>query len=282
MSGQVIQIRNPDSEPSPRRVGVARNKVAFRGGGFSPAEHPILGWIFFSVVITFWQLSASLRWVSPSFLPGPLRIMEALKQLAISGELWLDVSVSLLRIGVGWLLGVSLGLAIGISMGLYSTMRSISKPAISALYPIPKIAILPLIILWLGIGETSKIVTITLGVFFPIVIATYTAIDNVPRNLIQMSQAFGVPVWSIILKTLIPGAMPGILAGMRISISVGILTMVAAEMIGAQNGLGAFVLLQGNLMRSDQLLAGIVVISILGLIAGLGLSYIEKMLFRWR
>jgi ABC-type nitrate/sulfonate/bicarbonate transport system permease component len=119
-------------------------------------------------------------------------------------------------------------------------------------------------------------------VFFPTAIATYASIDAVPRNIIRMSQVFGVPMMSIVFKTLLPGSLPGILSGMRISIATALLLVVAAEMIGAENGIGAFVMLAGNLMRSDQLLAGVVVISILGLLIGVVLSALEKSLFRWR
>jgi len=141
---------------------------------------------------------------------------------------------------------------------------------------------MPILILWLGIGESSKVATIALGVFFPMAVATFAAIDDVPRNLVRMAQSFGVPFADVVRKVLLPGALPGILSGFRISASIALLLVVAAEMIGADRGIGAFVMQAGNLMQTDQLLAGVAVLSILGLVIGLGLSRLERALLAWR
>ena len=141
---------------------------------------------------------------------------------------------------------------------------------------------LPLFILWLGIGEASKVATIALGVFFPTVIATYSGIDNVPRNLIRMAQSFNLPWFSIVRKINLPGALPGILAGFRISASIALILLVSAEMIGAQYGIGQFILTAGNLMQTDQLLAGVVILSLLGLLIGTLLTRLERWVLRWR
>ena len=150
---------------------MGRREVAFRGGGFLPEPNAIHSWIAFALVIALWQVAISRRWVDPVFLPSPVAICEALYNLAISGDLWRHLSVSLLRIGSGWAIGTFLGLLVGIAMGLWSVTRAVGMPMVSAIYPIPKIALLPLLILWLGIGEAPKIVTIASGVFFPTVIA---------------------------------------------------------------------------------------------------------------
>jgi len=192
------------------------------------------------------------------------------------------LSESAYRLVFGWGLGTFLGLAAGFAMGIWSVSRAIGVPFVSALFPIPKISLLPLLILWLGIGEASKVATIALGVFFPTVIATYAAIDAVPRNLIRMGQSFGLPTADVLRKIVLPGALPGILAGFRISSSIALILLVSAEMIGAQYGIGAFVLQAGNLMLTDQLLAGVVILSILGLAIGTGLGQLEKRLLRWR
>jgi NitT/TauT family transport system permease protein len=220
--------------------------------------------------------------LSPVFLPSPWSILLAFRDLAVSGELWRHLSASLLRIGAGWLLGTAAGLALGFAMGLFSLARSVGLPLVSALFPIPKIALLPLLILWLGIGEPSKVATIALGVFFPTVIATFSGVDGVPRNLIRMAQSFEMPFAAIVAKVVLPGALPAIIAGFRISASIALLLVVAAEMIGAQQGIGAFVLSAGNLMQTDQLMAGVATLSLLGLCIGTLLSALERWLLRWR
>jgi NitT/TauT family transport system permease protein len=179
-------------------------------------------------------------------------------------------------------LGTIAGLAIGLAMGIFSVARAAGLPVVSALFPIPKIALLPLFILWFGIGEPSKVATIGFGVFFPTVIAAYTACDSVPRNLIRMGQSFGLPAVDIVWKILVPGAMPGILAGFRITASIALILVVAAEMIGAQYGIGAFILSAGNLMQTDQLLAGVTMLSVLGLTVSAVLGAVERAVLRWR
>ena len=226
-----------------------RRPVPFRGGGFNPAPRRALPWIVFAVVIALWQAASDSGLLSPLFMPSPANVVKALYALWQDGTLVGHVNASLERIVPGWLIGTAAGLAVGLAMGIFSAARAAGIPLVSALFPIPKIALLPLLILWFGIGEPSKIATIALGVFFPTTISAYTACDSVPRNLIRMGQSFGLPARDIVAKILLPGAMPGILAGFRISASVALLLVVAAEMIGAQQGIGAFVLTAGSLMQ---------------------------------
>ena len=187
-----------------------------------------------------------------------------------------------MRIGVGWVLGTVAGVAVGFAIGLFTIARSVGITFISALFPIPKIALLPLLILWLGIGEEPKIATIALGVFFATAISVYSGVDAVPRNLIRMAQSFNVPFATIVRRVIWPGALPSILAGFRITASVALLLVVSAEMIGAEFGIGAFVLQAGNLMQTDQLLAGVVILSLFGLAVGKLISLLEARLLHWR
>ncbi|UQR63341.1 ABC transporter permease [Bradyrhizobium sp. C-145] len=260
----------------------ATRRVRFRGAGFVPASSRFGGWIALALVIAVWQAAGTLGLVNPLFLPAPSAIARAIYELAISGALWQHVSASLLRIGVGWLLGTAAGVAVGFAIGLSRLARSVGITFISALFPIPKIALLPLLILWLGIGEEPKIATIALGVFFSTAISVYSGVDAVPRNLIRMAQSFNVPFATIVRKVIWPGALPAILAGFRITASVALLLVVSAEMIGAQYGIGAFVLQAGNLMQTDQLLAGVVILSVFGLAVGKVIGWLEMRLLHWR
>jgi NitT/TauT family transport system permease protein len=233
-------------------------------------------------VIGLWQLAGSAGWVNPLFLPAPSAIALAITKLAISGALWHHVSVSVMRIATGWILGTVTGVIVGFAIGLSSLARGVGITFISALFPIPKIALLPLLILWLGIGEEPKIATIALGVFFSTAISVYSGVDNVPRNLIRMAQSFNVPFHAIVRRVVWPGALPSILAGFRITASVALLLVVSAEMIGAEYGVGAFVLQAGNLMQTDQLLAGVVILSLFGLAVGKLINWLETRLLHWR
>jgi NitT/TauT family transport system permease protein len=265
-----------------KRDAAETRPVEFRGGGFMPSAGRHSGWIAILLVLALWQLAGSSGWVNPLFLPSPSAIAVAIWKLATSGALWQHVSWSIMRIGSGWIIGTAAGVLVGFAIGLSTLARSVGITFISALFPIPKIALLPLLILWLGIGEEPKIATIALGVFFSTAISVYSGVDAVPRNLIRMAQSFNVPFHAIVRRVIWPGALPSILAGFRITASVALLLVVSAEMIGAQFGIGAFVLQAGNLMQTDQLLAGVVILSVFGLAVGKVINLLEARLLHWR
>jgi len=256
--------------------------VTFRGGGFAPREHALAGPATLIALVALWQLGDSLGVIHTMFLPAPVTIAAALYHLTISGELWRHLSASLARLAIGWTLGTICGIAVGLAVGLWSVARSPGMAVVSALFPIPKIALVPLFIIWFGIGEGSKIVTLAFGVFFPTVIATVGCVDNVPRGLIRMGQSFGLSHAAIIRKIVLPAALPAILSGFRVTASIAIVLLVAAEMIGADRGIGAFVLQAGNLYDTDNLMAGIVVLSLLGLVVSGVIGWLERLLLAWR
>ena len=256
--------------------------VPFRGGGFSPRPRRWAPWLAFALILGLWQAASSVGLLPALFMPSPVEVARALAALVDSGAVALHLGASLQRIGLGWAIGTAAGLGLGLAMGVWSMARAVGLPIVSALFPIPKIALLPLLILWLGIGEPSKVATIALGVFFPTALATKTAVDGVPRNLIRMAQSFGVPAFAIVLKIVAPGAMPGILGGFRIAASIALILVTAAEMIGAEHGVGALVLGAGNLMQTDKLIAGVVLLSVMGLVVAAGIGALERWLLRWR
>ncbi len=261
---------------------IVKSTVAFRGGGFVPGTKRWAPWLAFLVIIACWETASQLRWLPALFMPAPSEVVQALHSLLVDGKLVAHILASLKRIVAGWILGSFAGITVGFAMGIFVLARSVGLPIVSALFPIPKIALLPLFILWFGIGEPSKVATIALGVFFPTVVSAFSAVDNVPRNLIRMAQSFGLSTRMIVFKVILPGAMPGILAGFRISSSIALILVVAAEMIGADTGIGAFVLAAGNLMQIDQLIGGVVLLSLLGLGVSALLSAAEKIVLRWR
>ena len=178
--------------------------------------------------------------------------------------------------------GGDYGIGVGILIGLFSLIRAGLVPVVAAIFPIPKIALLPLFVIWFGIDEGSKYALIAFGTFTPTVVATYGAVDNVDRTLIRMGQSFGLPWLSIVRKIVIPGALPGILSGLRISLAIAIILLVAAEMLGAEYGIGAYILQAGSLYDLERLFAGVVILSILGVLLSFVIGLIEKRVLRWR
>ena len=256
--------------------------VPFRGGGFLPRPLRGVGPLVFVATIGIWEAGCRTGVIPPLVLPAPSEALAALAHLVETGLLWKHVGASVQRLLAGWTVGTLLGMAVGISIGLFSLARAGLAPVVAAIFPIPKIALLPLFIIWFGIGEGSKVATILFGTFFPTVIATYGGVDNVDRGLIRMAQSFNLSWWSIVRKIILPGALPAILPGFRISAAIAIVLLVAAEMIGAEFGIGAYILLAGSLMAMDELIAGVAILSVLGLTVNWLIARAERFLLRWR
>lgn len=256
--------------------------VPYRGGGFKPRSLRFVALAVFAGLIAFWEIGSRSGFIGSLVLPAPSQAFQAFRYLVESGLIWQHLSASLYRLVLGWTFGSLAGVAVGLAIGLFSFARAGLLPLVSAIFPIPKIALLPLFIIWFGIGEGSKVATILFGTFFPTAIATYGGVDNVDRTLVRMGQSFGLSWWSIVRKIILPGALPAILSGFRISASIAIILLVAAEMIGAEHGIGAYILTAGSLMATDQLIAGVAMLSALGLTVSWLIGRAEAALLRWR
>ena len=263
-------------------VEVPFRAIPFRAGGFAPRLVPFVGAATLLGLLTLWQAGAAYGLISSRFLPTPLAIGRALVALAASGELALHLGASLQRFALGWAMGTAAGLVVGFAVGLFTLARSPGMAVVSALFPIPKIALAPLFIIWFGIGEGSKLATLAFGVFFPTAINTVAGVDGVARGLIRMGQSFGLSWWAIVWKIVLPGALPAILSGFRITTSTAVILLVAAEMIGADRGIGSFVLQAGNLYDTEGLMAGIVMLSVLGLSVAWVIGRVERLMLGWR
>lgn len=269
---------------SPRAVATSgpATEIRFRGGGFVAKTHRWVGVLVFVVVIAFVEWGTRAGFISSLTLPRPSDVLATLVELYQSGKLATHMIPSLTRLAVGAALGASIGVSVGILIGLFSYIRGGLVPVIAAIFPIPKIALLPLFVIWFGIDEASKYALIAFGTFTPTVVATYGAVDNVDRTLIRMGQSFGLSWLSIVRKIVLPGAMPGILSGLRISLAIAIILLVAAEMLGAQYGIGAYILEAGSLYDLERLFAGVVILSLLGVLTSSVIGLIERRVLGWR
>ncbi|GIX14150.1 MAG: ABC transporter permease [Paracoccaceae bacterium] len=257
-------------------------EVPFRGGGFAPRPKRWVGPATFLALIALAEWGTWAGWISPLTLPRPSAVVATLIALARSGLMFDHLLPSLTRLAVGAALGVGAGIAVGVLIGLFSHLRAALVPLVAALFPIPKIALLPLFVIWFGIDEGSKYALIAFGTFTPTVVATFGAVDNVDRSLIRMGQSFGLSWWSIVRKIVLPGAMPGILSGLRISLAIAIILLVAAEMLGARYGIGAYILEAGALYDLERLFAGVVILSLLGVLTSAAIGALERRLLDWR
>ena len=233
-------------------------------------------------LLAIWELICQSGVVSSLFLPAPTAIISALLQMIADGEIGVSLAASLYRILAGFFIGSLVGLAVGLVTGTSALMDKIATPIVNAIYPIPKIALLPLFILWLGIGELSKVTIIALGVFFPVAMNTYSGVKNVDTLLLKVAASFNASWWMTMKSVVLPNALPMIFAGLRLAAGTSLLLLVAAEMIAAQVGIGALILHYGDLMITDRLMAGVIVLSLLGLVFNLILQFLERKAIPWK
>ena len=233
-------------------------------------------------LLAIWELICQSGVVSSLFLPAPTAIISALMQMIADGEIGVSLAASLYRILAGFFIGSLVGLAVGLVTGTSALMDKIGTPIVNAIYPIPKIALLPLFILWLGIGELSKVTIIALGVFFPVAMNTYSGVKNVDTLLLKVAASFNASWWMTMKSVVLPNALPMIFAGLRLAAGTSLLLLVAAEMIAAQVGIGALILHYGDLMITDRLMAGVIVLSLLGLVFNLILQFLERKAIPWK
>ena len=236
-----------------------RSRVARLAGNALPAATVVL-------FVLGWEAFVRLRGIAPIYLPAPSSIAVYLYRMTADGTMLYHLSVTLLRIFVGFLLAAVAGIGLGLLMGMSRIVARIADAWISALYPLPKISLIPLLIIWLGTGEAYKIVISAVSAFFPIVISTYSGIRQTDRGLIKAAKDLGANARQIQLKVVIPAAIPSIFAGLHLGMGVAIILVVAAEMIGgsSQGGMGYLLISSGQVMETEKVFASLVVLAVVG------------------
>ena len=239
-----------------------------------------------TVILAVWWTVAALQLISPLFLPPPDQVMQKLITIAgpqgfMDATLWQHLAASLTRIVLALLAAVAFGIPVGIAMGLSPTLRGILDPIIELYRPVPPLAYLPLMVIWFGIGETSKILLIYLAIFAPVAMSALAGVKSAQQVRIRAARSLGASRAQVLWLVILPGALPEILTGLRIGLGVGWSTLVAAELIAARRGLGFMVQSAGEFLATDVVLAGIAVIAIIAFILELGLRALQRRLTPW-
>ena len=239
-----------------------------------------------AIILAVWWTVVALQLISPLFLPPPGQVLQKLLVITgpqgfIDATLWQHLAASLTRIVIALLASVLLGVPFGIAMGLSSTMRGILDPIIELYRPVPPLAYLPLMVIWFGIGETSKILLIYLAIFAPVAMSALAGVKSAQQVRVRAAQSLGASRAQVLWFVILPGALPEILTGLRIGLGVGWSTLVAAELIAATRGLGFMVQSAGEFLATDVVLAGIAVIAVIAFILELGLRALQRRLTPW-
>jgi NitT/TauT family transport system permease protein len=259
-----------------------RHPVPDRSGLLAVRRHPGVSLAGIAALLLAWEAAARSGLLPPLFLPAPSACALRAWELLANGELPRHLAASLRRIVLGFALGAGAGVAVGVATGHFGRARALGQPLIAATYPIPKIAILPLLILWLGIGEPPKVAVIAIGVFFPMAINTHAGIVGCDPALLRAGVSFGATRWALVRKVLLPAALPMIFAGLRLAAGVALLLVVSAELIAADSGLGFMILNAADLLRTEDLMVGLAALSALGLLFNAAIGALERRLVRWK
>ena len=234
-------------------------------------------------VVVAWEALVRLRGIAPIYLPAPSSVFVYLSRMIADGSMPYHLGITLLRIFVGFALAAVCGIVLGVLMGMSRTVARVADVWIAALYPLPKISLIPLLIIWVGTGEAYKIVISAVSAFFPIVISTYSGIRQTDRGLIKAAKNLGANARQIQLKVVIPGAIPSIFAGLHLGMGIAIILVVAAEMIGgsSQGGMGWLLISSGQVMETEKVFASLIVLAVVGAVVIKLQQWIDRKVAPW-
>ncbi|HEV8663301.1 MAG TPA: ABC transporter permease [Candidatus Methylomirabilis sp.] len=246
------------------------------------SERAILGVASVAAVLLAWEWVAARELVPLVFISSPMRIAKAAVELAASGDLWNDLRVSGIEFIVGYAMSVAVGIPLGIATGWYRRLFYLLDPFISGLYATPRVALLPLIIIWVGIGIWSKIVVVFLGAVFPILINTLAAVRTTDERLLRAARSFGADDLQVFRTIVLPSSVPFILTGLRLGVGRALVGVVVGELYAATAGIGFLITVAGASFQTDKVFVGILIIAAAGMVSMEVLSRLERRFEKWR
>ena len=265
-----MQVASTDEKTSAGRAGGQRSRPMLLINVLS-----VLGFL------AIWALATELGWIAPIFLPSPLAVAAEGQKLLAAGDLWGAIIASSRRVFLGFALAALVAVPLGILMGVWWPARAVIDPFVSLLRPLPSITWIPLTMLWLGIGESQKIMIVFMGSWIYILLSTIEATKRVDPLLIRAARNLGASDIDVMTNVVLPGALPGILAGLKVTLAISWSCVLSAEMIAAQQGLGAMIWMAKDWGNLPLVLLGMACISLTVLLADVAANYIERALQPW-
>ncbi|MFO1027710.1 MAG: aliphatic sulfonate ABC transporter permease SsuC [Acetobacteraceae bacterium] len=240
-----------------------------------------LPWIVPLLILLLWQVAAQTGLLRENVMPAPTAVAAALWKVAANGELWRDIRVSAWRAFTGFAIGGGLGFVFGMANGLSGLSEKLTDSTLQMVRNIPHLALIPLVILWFGIGEQAKLFLVALGVFFPMYINTLHGVRSVDRQLLEMARAYGMSNQAIFWRVVFPGALPSIFVGLRYGLGIMWLTLIVAETISATSGIGFMAMNAREFMMTDVVVVSILIYAALGKLADTVARLLERTCLSW-
>ncbi len=239
------------------------------------------GWAVPAALLVAWQIASSVGLISDSVLPSPAAVVRAGARLTASGELFENARVSFLRAIAGLIVGGGIGFALGLANGVSRLSETLTDSTLQMVRNIPHLALIPLVILWLGIEEEAKLFLVALGVFFPIYVNTFHGVRTVDPQLLEMGRSYGMSRWLLFRRVILPGALPSVFVGLRYALGIMWLTLIVAETIAAQSGLGYMAMQAREFLQTDVVVLAILIYAALGKLADSIARALERRFLRW-
>lgn len=233
------------------------------------------------LLLLAWQIGAQAGWIAPRILPAPTSVLRAGVVLTRTGDLPRDIAVSAGRALLGFAIGGSIGFLLGLVTGLWAAAEGLLDSTIQMFRTIPSLALIPLIIVWFGIGEVAKIVLVALGVFFPLYLNTYHGIRTTDPALKEMGRVYGLSPYALFRRVIFPGALPSILVGLRFALGTVWLVLIGAETLAADSGIGYMTTTAREFMQTDIVVLGVLIYALLGKVADIAAKTLEKRFLQW-
>jgi sulfonate transport system permease protein len=248
---------------------------------FAGVERWVAGWIVPLALVAAWEALSRTGFIAANVLPAPSAVALAGWNAARSGELFHHMTVSTLRALSGLLVGGTIGFAFGVANGLSDVARRYTDTTLQMIRNVPHLALIPLVILWFGIEEEAKLFLVALGVFFPIYVNTLHGVRTVDSQLIEMGRAYGMTPSTLFLRVILPGALPSVFVGLRFALGVMWLTLIVAETIAAQSGLGYMAMQAREFLQVDVVVLAILIYALLGKLADVVTRLLEGVCLKW-
>jgi sulfonate transport system permease protein len=274
-----MKVSSPATDFS-SKYGTKKNKFQFK---FIKNRYfqSFIPWLVPITIIVVWQFLSSIGVIPTRILPAPLAVVTAAIKLTQSGELPKNIGISSLRAVSGFLLGGSIGFSLGLLNGISPIAEKLLDTSLQMLRNIPNLALIPLVILWFGIGDEARLFLVSLGVMFPIYLNTFHGIRSVDHGLIEMRKIYGLNTWGLFWRIILPGAMSSILVGVRFSLGIMWLTLIVAETIAADSGIGYMATNAREFMQTDVVVLSIVIYALFGKLADIIAKALENYWLQW-
>jgi NitT/TauT family transport system permease protein len=270
------------TETREQAADLAKPRAAPRKSFWVRNEHALIGSFAMLIFLIFWEGTVLFKLVNPLFTSSPSRILRAGYEMFADGSIWPHLYVSGYEFLIGYGAAIVLGVPLGILMGWYSRVNALLDPFVSALYATPRIALLPLIIIWFGIGMWSTVAVIFLGAIFPILVNTIAGVRTISADFIKVARSFGASDRQLFMTVALPSSIPFLLTGLRLGLGHALVGIVVGEMYGATHGIGFLINSSGARFQTDKVMVGIIIIAVSGVIMTELLRLIERRFERWR